>query len=81
LAEAVHKPGSVPFAGYPVKSGDHSSSAAVADGIKQPTRKHGRAVLNASLFGLAPGGVYRASDVTIGPGKLLPYPFTLTRLR
>jgi hypothetical protein len=34
--------------------------------------------LNALLFGLAPGGVYRASNVTIGAGELLPHPFTLT---
>jgi hypothetical protein len=79
LAEADRKPGSVPTAGYPAMGDDHSSSAAVTDGIKQPTRKHGRAVLSAPLFGLAPGGVYRASDVTTGPGELLPHPFTLTR--
>src|SRR5262245_18895112 len=29
------------------------------------------------LRGLAPGGVYRASVVTYGPGELLPRPFTL----
>jgi hypothetical protein len=33
---------------------------------------------NASLFGLAPGGVYQASNVTIGTGALLPHRFTLT---
>ncbi len=33
----------------------------------------------ASLFGLAPGGVYRAPDVTTGTGALLPHRFTLTR--
>ena len=32
----------------------------------------------ASLFGLAPGGVYRAPDVTTGAGALLPHRFTLT---
>ena len=36
----------------------------VARHLKQPTRRHGRAALNAFLFGLAPGGVYRAPDVT-----------------
>jgi len=81
LAEAARKPGSVPAAGYPATGDDHSSSTAVTDGVKQPTRKLGRAALCASLLGLAPGGVYRASDVTAGSGKLLPYPFTLTRLR
>jgi len=59
----------------------HSSRAAVTCGLKQPTRKHGRAILSASLFGLAPGGVYLASAVTDGPGELLPRPFTLTCLR
>ena len=31
-----------------------------------------------SLFGLAPGGVYRAAAVTSRRGGLLPHPFTLT---
>ena len=35
---------------------------------------------NALLFGLAPGGVCLAADVTIGTGKLLPHRFTLTLL-
>ena len=81
MAGAVRKPGSVPAAGCPATGGDHSSRAAVADGLKQPTRKHGRAALDASLLGLAPGGVYLASGVAAGPGELLPHPFTLTRLR
>ena len=33
---------------------------------------------NASLFGLAPGGVYPASPVTRRTGALLPHRFTLT---
>jgi hypothetical protein len=81
LAEAAHKPGSVPAAGYPSAGDDHSSSAIVADGVERPTRRHGRAALGASLLGLAPGGVFRASDVTAEPGELLPHPFTLTSLR
>ncbi len=32
----------------------------------------------APLFGLAPDGVYQASNVTIGTGALLPHRFTLT---
>jgi hypothetical protein len=32
---------------------------------------------NALLFGLAPGGVCRAPDVTAGTGELLPHRFTL----
>ena len=39
-------------------------------------RTHGRAVL--PLFGLAPGGVCRATRVTPGAGALLPHRFTLT---
>jgi len=34
---------------------------------------------SAPLFGLAPGGVYRAPAVTSRSGELLPHPFTLTR--
>ena len=79
LAEAGRKPGPVPVAGCPAAGGDHSSRTAVTDGLKQPTRKHERAALDASLLGLAPGGVYLASDVTVEPGELLPHPFTLTR--
>jgi hypothetical protein len=78
LAEAVRKPGSVPGAGYPFPGGDHSSGTAVTGSLEQPTRRHGRVALNASLFGLAPDGVYLASAVAGGPGELLPHPFTLT---
>ena len=78
LVEAVRKPGSVPGAGYPFPGNVHSSGYAVTDTLKQPTRRHERAALNAPLFGLAPDGVYLASDVTAGPGELLPHPFTLT---
>ena len=38
----------------------------------------GRAVLNVSLFGLAPDGVYQAFPVTRKTGELLPHLFTLT---
>jgi len=79
LVKAAHKPGSVPAAGYPAANDGHSSSTAVTGGVKQPTRKLGRAVLCASLFGLAPGGVYRAPYVAVESGELLPHPFTLTR--
>jgi len=78
LVEAVRKPGSVPESGFPFPGNGHSSGYAVTDTLKQPTRRHGRATLNAPLFGLAPDGVYLASDVTARPGELLPHPFTLT---
>lgn len=80
LAEAVRKPGSVPGSGFPFPGDGHSSGSAVTDSLKRPTRRHGRATLNASLLGLAPDGVYLASAVTDGPGELLPHPFTLTCL-
>jgi len=56
----------------------HSSSLDVAIEIKRPTREPGRTTPYVPLFGLAPGGVYQAPDVTAGTGELLPHPFTLT---
>ena len=78
LVEAVRKPGSVPMSGYPFTGDGHSSGYTVTGNLKQPTRRHGRVALNAPLFGLAPDGVYLASDVAAEPGELLPHPFTLT---
>src|SRR5512136_2976704 len=80
LAEAVHKPGSVPVQSYPHTGGSHSSGHTVTCNLKRPTRRHGRAALNVSLLGLAPDGVYLASTVADRPGELLPHPFTLTCL-
>lgn len=37
-----------------------------------------RAASNETLFGLAPGGVYRAANCCQLRGALLPHPFTLT---
>jgi len=39
VVEEGRKPGSVPESGYPETGNDHSSRTAVADGLKQPTRK------------------------------------------
>jgi len=39
VVEEGHKPGSVPCPGHPKQSDDHSSRIAVADNLKQPTRK------------------------------------------
>ncbi|WDN87311.1 hypothetical protein BuS5_00279 [Desulfosarcina sp. BuS5] len=50
----------------------------VARHFLRPTRELWRATLAAPLFGLAPGGVYKASPVTRGTGALLPHLFTLT---
>ncbi|MBP1728168.1 MAG: hypothetical protein H6Q56_541 [Deltaproteobacteria bacterium] len=80
LVEADRKPGPVPASSYLKAGASHSSRIVVTDDLKRPTREHGRAALNAPLLGLAPGGVYLASDVTAGPGELLPHPFTLTCL-
>ncbi|SKA44954.1 hypothetical protein SAMN02745132_00255 [Enterovibrio nigricans DSM 22720] len=41
-----------------------------------PVPNAGRA--NRDLFGLAPGGVYRATNCYQSRGALLPHPFTLT---
>ena len=56
-------------------SGDHSSRSRIASGLKQPTRGSRRHTLSSVartgragpplLFGLAPRGVFRASDVAI----------------
>ena len=64
-------------------SSSHSSGPPVARGIERPTRGNGRAARvrprgRASLLlGLAPGGVYRVSALTSGPGELLPHRFTV----
>ena len=77
--ESADKPGSV--------EDDHSSGTAVTSGLKRPTRKPaGRrcgtvAGPAASLFGLAPGGVFRAAACYHPRGALLPHLFTLTANR
>jgi hypothetical protein len=60
------------------RPGDHPSRAAVADNLMRPTRELGRAALERSLSDLAPGGVCRAAQVTLGAGGLLHHRFTLT---
>jgi len=79
VAKEDHKPGSVPPEGYPPGGDDHSSRTAVADSLKQPDpgTLDGPSS-SVPLFGLAPDGVYRAFDVTVETGELLPHPFTLT---
>jgi hypothetical protein len=63
--------------------GDHSSRTILTDGLKQPTRAVSAetsladlAIRAPPLFGLAPGGVYRAVRRYRGRGALLPHPFT-----
>jgi len=84
-AGANRKPGSV--------EDNHSSGTAVTNCLKQPTResardrrwsKHCNTPIGAlrfartPLFGLAPGGVYRAANCYQSRGALLPHLFTLT---
>ena len=72
------KPGSVLAPGG--ASDSHFSGTDVAVRLERPTRKDMDASRAAgpSLFGLSPGGVYRAAPVTGGAGALLPHRFTLT---
>ena len=51
---------------YRFRGGDHFSGSIVADALEQPTRDSGGAGSSSSLFGLAPGGVCRATSVTRG---------------
>jgi hypothetical protein len=70
-AAVGRKPNSVPRLRSPCRElwrgDDHSSSPAIAGGIKRPTRmpRTGRPTC-ASLFGLAPCGVLPATDVATG---------------
>jgi len=73
-AGADRKPGSV--------EDNHSSGTAVTNCLKQPTRESARdrrcGKPRTPLFGLAPGGVYRAASCYQSRGALLPHLFTLT---
>jgi hypothetical protein len=83
------------FQGRMRPSDDHFSRTPVARRLVRPTRKSitGRAdpradsklslrtETAASLFGLAPDGVYRAGPVARSAGELLPRRFTLTSSR
>ncbi len=77
---AGHKPGSVPFRRQngrrkamiiPLVPLLPAGSSNLPESLDGPPS-------NALLFGLAPGGVCLASDVTTGTGELLPHRFTLT---
>lgn len=47
-------------------------------GLPEGVQLPGRTSRSRPLLGLAPGGVYRADDVTVAAGALLPHRFTLT---
>ena len=66
--ESAGKPGSV--------EGSHSSGTFVTERLKQPTRVR-CGPHHAPLFGLAPDGVYLATDCCQPRGALLPHLFTL----
>jgi len=74
------KPHSVP----PNGGGGHLSGHVVANMLVQPTRTSDGTSSSVSpcgdsaLFGLAPGGVCLASDITAAAGGLLHRRFTLT---
>ncbi len=75
---AGRKPGSV--------EDNHSSRTVVTDCLKQPTREPARDRRygdkpRTPLFGLAPGGVYRAASCYQSRGALLPHLFTLTNVK
>jgi len=76
--EPADTPGSVPARGCPRAGGGHPSTTYVAARLQRPTRELGRAALERSLSGLAPGGVCRAAPVTRRAGGLLHHRFTLT---
>ncbi|AEH32369.1 hypothetical protein VAA_03725 [Vibrio anguillarum 775] len=61
-----------------MRGSSHSSRPAITHWLKQPTRFLTRATQCGSLFGLAPGGVYLATNCCQTHGALLPHPFTLT---
>ncbi len=77
---AGRKPSSVSLI---AQGDDHLSGPPVARQHERPTRKSrtGRPYPltgDASLCGLAPGGVFQAPGFAAGPGGLLPHRFTLT---
>ena len=47
-------------------------------GLPEGVQLPGRTGRSSPLLGLAPGGVYRAGDVAVAAGALLPHRFTLT---
>jgi hypothetical protein len=69
------------------RAGDHPSRTAVADSLVRSTREHRaghpqslaqEGTIGALPLDLAPGGVYRAAQVTLSAGGLLHRRFTLT---
>ena len=78
-AGATRKPNSVSVSGYPETDNDHSSKGCrlLCTSCDLPGSSDGQPS-DTPLFGLAPGGVCKASPVTRRTGALLPHLFTLT---
>ncbi len=75
--------GSISRVLYPLRGDNHSSRTSITTCLKRPTRKPGashtlRPKAPVFLFGLAPDGVYLATNGYPLCGALLPHPFTLT---
>src|SRR2546425_8710858 len=68
----------VPFPERFAQGGGHFSRAPVTRRLQRPNPRARAGNPIALLFGLAPGGVYRADAVTRAAGELLPHRFTLT---
>ena len=79
VEESAYKPDPVPASR---QGGDHlsrrSRAASLFASAVRPTRELGRAALERSLLGLAPGGACRAGSIARAAGELLPHRFTLT---
>lgn len=73
--EPVDKPGSVPVAKKQQMATIPLGQPLLAGSSNLPGSNAGHA--NASLFGLAPNGVYLATRCCHPCGRLLPYRFTL----
>ena len=56
---------------------DHLSGTVIANSLVRPTRTSDGTSRPFALLGLAPGGVYLASDITAAAGGLLHRRFTL----
>ena len=80
--ESVYRPDSVPAGGGGRSSISACRRRQALAAYPQARAGHPQTPAQAGLatgpFGLAPGGVYRATPVTRGAGGLLPHRFTLT---
>lgn len=79
VAQGVHKPSSVPrVVTHTMVKIIHLGRLLPATSCDLPRSSNGP-FSNASLYGLAPNGVYLAAPVTGNAGALLPHRFSLTQ--